>query len=108
MEKLYMPTNISTSREVFEGFSKKETKAFMFISILNLILAITICIYFKTFQSFVLTFLIASVFNYFICKKDTNGYSTGVYIGYFIKYFTKQQKFYYKYTGWWEQYEKEE
>lgn len=104
MNKLYMPSNITTKREVFDGFGNKEIKAFLIISIINIIISSFVMIYNKTFQSFIISFIIISVINYYLVKKDINNYSTAVYVGYILKYFTKQNKYKYEYIGWWIKY----
>lgn len=101
--KLYMPTNLPTNREIFDGVGKKELKALLVLTIINLFISLCIStIKFKTFESFIISFLIITIINFFLVKKDNNtGHSSAVYFGYFIRYFTKQNKYKYKYKGWW-------
>ena len=95
---LYMPSNISTHKEILPGISSKEIKYFTYLCCFGIIVGIIISI-FKGFQIGVMAIIPIIMCSYFLCVKNlSNNYSTISQIVGIYDYFKKQNKYKYKYT----------
>ena len=101
---LYMPSNISTQKEIVSGIGAKEMKYFVYLTIIALIIGVTISIFINTQVGIVITVPMI-IFSYFlVVKNPSNNYSTVSQIIGIYNYLKKQNRYKYKYTEWWEKY----
>lgn len=101
---LYMPSNISTYKEILPGISGKELKYFSYLCCFGIIVGFIVSI-FKGFQMGIMTIIPIGICSYFLCMKNpSNNYSTVSQIIGIYNYLKKQNRYKYKYTEWWEKY----
>lgn len=104
---LYMPSNISTEKEILPNMTSKELKHFGYLIVITVILGIIIGI-FKSFQIAILAMIAMGVFSYFLSVKNpANNYSTVKQIIGIFNYLKKQNIYKYKYKEWLEEYYEE-
>lgn len=101
---LYMPSNVSTQKEILPCISGKELKYFGYLLCFGLIVC-TIMAILKGLEIAVITMIVIGIFSYFLCMKNpSNNYSTIKQIIGIYNYLKKQNNYIYKYTEWWEKY----
>ncbi|WP_317367374.1 hypothetical protein [uncultured Tyzzerella sp.] len=105
---LYMPSNISTEKEILPNISGKELKYFGYLMIFTLVIGVIITI-FKGFQVSILIMIAMGIFSYFlVVKNPANNYSTIKQLIGIYNYLKKQNTYKFKYKDWWEEYLDEE
>ncbi len=101
---LYMPSNISTQKEIVSGIGAKEMKYFMYLISISLIICTVISI-FINIQLGITIGVAMIIFSYFlVVKNPSNNYSTVSQIIGIYNYLKKQNRYKYKYIEWWEKY----
>ncbi len=105
---LYMPSNISTEKEIISGIGTKEMKHFMYLISISLIIGIVIGSFINLQFGIIIAFGMIICSYFLVVKNPNSNYSTfsqliGIYV-----YYKKQNKYKYKYTEWWEKYSDED
>jgi len=99
--KLYIPSNVKTRSEIFEGYGKNEIMQTLLATIVIVIVAFLICAFNKS-VSFVVVFILVGIAGSIMCvTKDKYNQSIVDHVKNIIAFSSKQQDYEYKYINEW-------
>jgi len=99
--KLYIPSNVKTRSEIFEGYGKNEIMQTLLATIVIVIVAFLIYAFNKS-VSFVVVFILVGIAGSIMCvTKDKYNQSIVDHVKNIIAFSRKQQDYEYKYMNEW-------